>query len=295
MRRWGVLPFPVAVLAGVLATTAAVPPPAPPVCGYVLAESRKSVSPAGERASAVRGRVSVLGGTARWDLESGTFPGATANTLVLGERGGWLVDRKTSVAARAGLDDVTALFVSPARGEPGPFQASVRNVEVSPAEVAAGPAFEGRPTTRRSLTATWVLVLAMPGRVGSVRNRLTAVVDLLPEPPPGVRSPLDDLGRLFDVPVLVKEALAAELASLAGWPVSVVVETDSVQAVDYPGAAAPPSDERRPLQTFTQSRREVSSLASRPSRADDPAAFALSEETRVVGLERLVSPRETLR
>jgi hypothetical protein len=295
MRKWGVLPFRVAILAGVLATTAAVPPPAAPVFGYVLAESRKSVSPAGERASAVRGSVSVLGGTARWDLESGTFPGATANSLVLGERGGWLVDRKASVAARASLDDVTALFVSPARGEAGPFQATVRDVEVSPAEVAAGPAFEGRPTTRRSFAAAWVLVLSMPGRVGSVRSRLTAVVDVLPDPPPGVLSPLDDLGRLFDVPVPVMEALAAELAFLAGWPVSVVVETESVQAVDYPGAAAPPSDERRPLQTFTQARREVSALASRPSRDGDPAAFVLSEETRVVGLERLVEARETLR
>ncbi len=289
------LPIAVSLLAGMLASAAVPPPRTAPVVGYVLVESRKTVSPAGERASAFRGKATVLDGTARWDLDTGTFPGTTASSLILGERGGWLVDRKASVAARAGLEDVTALFVSPARGEAGPFQASVRDVEVSPAEVAAGPAFEGRPTTRRSVTASWVLVLAMPGRVGSVRSRLTAVVDLLPDPPPGVLSPLDDLGRLLEVPVPVKEALAAELASFAGWPVSVVVETDSVQAVDYPGAAAPPSDERRPLQTFAQSRREVSSLSSRPSRADDPAAFALSEETRVVGLERLVEPREILR
>ena len=93
----------------------------------------------------------------------------------------------------------------------------------------------------------------------------------------------------------MKEALARELASLSGWPVSVVVETDSEQAVDYPGTAVPPSDGGRPLRTTTESRREVSSLVSRPARADEPATFALSEETRVVGIERLVPPRETLR
>lgn len=297
MRRWGVLPlFAAALQAGALSAPAAPPPPAPArVVAYVLAESRKSVSPAGELSSAVRGDVSVLGGTARWDLRSGTFPGATANTLLLGERGGWFVDRGTAVAARAGLEDLTALFVSPAQGEAGPFQADVRDVEVSPAEARAGPAFEGRPTTRRRLAASWVLVVAMPGRVGSVRSRMTAVVDLLDEPPAEVLSPLDDLGRLFDVPAPVREALAGELASLRGWPVSVVVETDSEQAVDYPGSAAPPSDGRAPLRVSTEARRQVSALDSRTVRTGDPAAFTLSEETRVVGLERLVPPRETLR
>lgn len=294
MRRWGVLPFVALLLAGFFAAPAAAPPEAR-VFGYVLAESRKSLSPDGERASAVSGEVAVLGGTARWDLGSGTFPKAKANTLLLGERGGWLVDRGTSVAARAGLEDLTALFVGPEEGEAGPFQAAVRDVEVSPAVAEAGPAFEGRPTARRRLAATWVLVVSMPGRVGSVRTRLTAVVDLLDEPPEGVRSPLDDLGRLFDVPAPVREALAVELASFRGWPVSVVVETDSEQAVDYPGPAAPPSDGRAPLRVRTEAKREVSTLVSRPAGAADASAFGLSEETRVVGLERLVPPRETLR
>lgn len=289
------LPVSVSLLAGILASTATPAPPPLPVVGYVLAESRKTVTPAGERASAVRGTVTVLDGTARWDLESGTFPGATAGSLILGDRGGWLVDRKASVAARAVLDDVTALFVSPAQGEPGPFQATVRDVKVSAVQVAAGPAFEGRPTTRRRLTASWVLAVTMPGRIGTVRSRLSSVIDVVADPPPGVHSPLDDLDRLFDVPEPLREALQGELASLGGWPVSVVVETDSTQAVDYPGTTSPVPDGRRPLETRTESRREVSSLATRPARADDPAHFALSAETRVVGLERLVPPRETLR
>ena len=75
----------------------------------------------------------------------------------------------------------------------------------------------------------------------------------------------------------------------------VVVETDAELGVDYPGAAAPPSDGRAPLRTRTETTRTVSELAVRPATEKDAARFALSEETRVVGIERLVEPRESLR
>lgn len=296
MRRWGVLRFAVLALAAPLAAPA--PPSEPPAraAAYVLAESRKSVSPAGEVAAAVRGPVTVLAGSARWDLESGSFPRTTANAVVMGDREGWLVDRKAGVAARANLQDVNALFLSPDGGEPGPFQSSVREVSVPPGTVSAGPSFEGRPTVRLRVTASWTLVTATPTRVGRVLARLNAVVDVLEEAPEGARSPLDDLERLFDVPRAVREALAPELARVPGLPVGVVVETDAELAVDYPGMAPPQQpDGRAPLTTRTEGRRTVSGLLSRAAAAGDAAAFVLPEGTRVVGIERLVESRETLR
>jgi hypothetical protein len=265
------------------------------MAGYVLVESRKTVSPAGEHARAVRGRVTVLGGTARWDLETGTFPRTKANGLLLGDRVGWLLDRRASVAARATLQDLRNLFIPPAEGDPGPFQSDVRDIEIPPARLTTGPSFEARPTTRLRISASWSLVTSMPGRVGRVRCKLTAAVDALGDPPEGIRSPLDDLGRLFDVPPHVLEVLAPELARLQGFPVRVVVDTDAELGVDFPGAVAPPSDGRAPLRTRTETTRTVSELAVRPAESKDAERFTLSEETRVVGIERLVEPRELLR
>lgn len=285
----------VLALLAVSGTPDAPPPPSAPRVGYVLVESRKTISPAGEQASALRGSVTVLDGTARWDLETGTFPRTKANTLLLGDRQGWLVDRKATVAARTSAEDFRSLFVPPAEGDPGPFQSALSDLEVPPAEMRNGPSFEGRPTLRVQLTASWSLVTAMPGRVGRVRCKLTASLDAVADPPEGALSPLDDLGRLFDVPPRVLEALAPELARLRGLPVRVVVETEAELGVDYPGTAAPPSDGRAPLRTRTETTRTVSGLVARPSTGKDAALFALSEETRVVGLERLVEPRESLR
>ena len=285
------------LLALLAASGAPEAPPSPPrpTVGYVLAESRKVVSPAGEQASAVRGSVTVLGGTARWDLETGTFPRTKANALLLGDRDGWLLDRKASVAARATLEDLRGLFVPPAEGDSGPFQSAVSDVEVLPAELANAPSFEGRPATRLRVTASWSLRTSMPGRVGRIRCKLRASLDALADPPEGARSPLDDLGRLFDVPPQVLEALAPELARLRGFPVRVVVETEAELGVDYPGTATPPSDGRAPLKSRTETTRIVSGLTSRPATEKDSVRFTLSEETRVVGIERLVEPRESLR
>jgi hypothetical protein len=295
MRRWFVRIFAVLALLAAPGAPEAPPSPPKPTVGYLLVESRKSVSPAGEQAIAVRGGVTVLGGTARWDLETGTFPRTKANTLLLGDREGWLLDRKASVAAQVRVEDVRSLFVPPAAGDPGPFQSAVSDLDVPPADLASGPAFEGRPTTRLRVSASWSLVTSMPGRVGRVRCRLTASLDALADPPEGTRSPLDDLGRLFDAPAPVLEALAPELARLRGFPVRVAVETEAEIGVDYPGMEAPPSDGRAPLRSRTETTRTVSGLVARPSNGRAAASFALSEQTRVVGIERLVEPRESLR
>jgi hypothetical protein len=295
MRRWSVPIFAVLALLAASGTPEAPPGPPKPVVGYVLVESRKIVSPAGEQATAVRGSVTVLGGNARWDLETGTFPRTKANTLLVADRGGWLLDRKASVAARANVEDFRNLFIPPAEGEPGPFQSALSDLEVPPAGLANGPSFDGRPTTRLRVSASWSLVTSMPGRVGRVRCRLNASIDAVADPPEGTRSPLDDLGRLFDVPPRVLEALTPELARLRGFPVRVVVETEAELGVDYPGTAAPPSDGRAPLKSRTEATRTVSELTSRPATERDSARFTLPEEARVVGIERLVEPRESLR
>lgn len=295
MRRCRVLLPATLALAAALAAAPPEAPPAPArVVRYELAESRKSVSPAGERASAVAGSVVVLDGSARWDLSSGTFPRTTANSVVLGGRSGWFLDRRSSTAARAGLDDLRALFVPPPSGDSGPFQSRVAGLEAA-SEASKGPAFEGRPTARLRVTSSWSLVTSMPGRVSRARCRLTAVVDFVEDVPEGARSPLDDPGRLFDVPEKVWEALAPELARVRGLPVTVVVGIETELAVDAPGTGASPSEGRAPIRTRSESRRTLTSLATRPAAAGDAALFSPAEEMHVVGIERLVEPLETLR
>lgn len=261
---------------------------------YVLAEGRTVVSPAGERASAVRGTVVVRDRTARWDLESGTFPRSTASTILLGEREGWLLERDESVAARATSDDLTALWVAVPAGEEGPFRSIVRGLAIEPPTVAPGPAFEGRPTKRHRLTAVWSLETSTPGRVSTARTRLVATVVAVEDVGDEVRSPLDASDRLLDLPGPVRQEVATALAGIPGWPVSVVVETESEHSSELPGVQVAPPEGRRPLKTRVEAIRTVSALVLRPSGEAGPA-FSLPEKTRVVGIERLVTPRETLR
>jgi hypothetical protein len=145
------------------------------------------------------------------------------------------------------------------------------------------------------MSASWSLAMSMPGREARVRSRLTAVFDVLVEAPPEARSPLDDLGRLLDAPAAVRDALAPELAKVRGLPVGAVVETEAELVVDYPGATPPTPDGRAPTRTRTEATRVVSGLATRPAAEEDLGRFSLAEETRVVGIERLVPTLETLR
>ncbi len=261
---------------------------------YVLSEGRTVVSPAGERASAVRGTVVVRDGTARWDLESGTFPRSTARTLLLGEREGWLLAGDESVAARATAEDLTALWVPASDGEEGPFRSAVRGLEIEPTTAASGPVFEGRPTRRHRLTAVWSLETSTPGRVSTARTRLVATVVAVEDVGDEVRSPLDGFDRLLDLPGPVRQEVAAALGEIRGWPVSVVVETESEHSSELPGARVAPPEGRRPLKTRVETARTISALVLRPA-GESGSAFSLPEKTRVIGIERLVTPRETPR
>jgi hypothetical protein len=292
MFRIGALVIAASLAAPALAGDA---PPAPRVARYTLAEFRKVVSAGGERASAVRGTVTVSGGTARWDLVTGTFPRSTANSFLVGERNAWLVDRTVSVAARARMEDLRALFVPPEEGDPGPFQASVRDLQVTAADPVRGPSFRGRPTARYRIQAGWSLVTSMPGRVGRIRTTLSLTFDALDPAPEEARSPLDDVSRLLDVPEAVREALAPHLGAIRGWPVGVVVVTDAELSAEPAGVAGGTVEERRPVTVRTESRREVADLVVGKAAPADLAGLTIGEETRLVGIERLVEPRETLR
>lgn len=270
-------------------------PPAARVARYSLAESRKTVSAAGERASAVRGTVTVSGGTARWDLTTGTFPRTTANTFLAGERSAWLVDRSVAVAARARMEEFRALFVPPGEGDPGPFQVALRDLAVSAADPARGPSFRGGTTTRHRFEAKWSLVTSMPGRVGRLGTKLSLTVDALDRAPDEARSPLDDVSRLLDVPEEVREALAPLLGAVRGWPVGVVAVTEAELSAEHPGAVTDAVEEGRPVTVRTEVRREVADLVVSRAAPADLAALAIGEETRLVGIERLVEARETLR
>lgn len=293
MRRSGVLRKTALLLASLAASGALAEGPRREA-SYVLAEGRTVVSPAGERASAVRGSVVVRDGTARWDLETGVFPRSTASTIVLGERDGWLLERDESVAARATSEDLTSLWVAVPDGEEGPFRSAVRGFAIEAPTVAPGPAFEGRPTKRHRLTAVWSLETSTPGRVSTARTRLVATVVALEDVGDEVRSPLDAFDRLLDLPGPVRQEVAAALGAIPGWPVSVIVETESEHSSELPGARVAPPEGRRPLKTRVEAVRTVSALVLRPVGEAGPA-FALPEKTRVVGIERLVTPRETLR
>lgn len=297
MRRWVVhRAAALALAAAVLAPAApGQEPPSPRVARYTLAESRKTVSAAGERASAVRGTATVSGGKARWDLSSGTFPRSSANTFLVDERSAWLVDRGVSVAARARMEDLRTLFVPPEEGEAGPFQSSVRDLAVTVADPVRGPSFRGQPTARHRIEAEWSLVTSMPGRVGRIRTKLSLTIDALEPAPAEARSPLDDVSRLLDVPEPVREELATRVAAVRGWPVGVVVATDAELSAEPAGAAGAPAEERAPVTVRAEARREVADLVVRKAGPADLAALAIGEETRLVGIERLVEPRETLR
>lgn len=270
--------------------------PAPArVAAYTLVETRRSVSATGERASAVRGTVIVSGGTARWDLATGTFPRTSANAFLVGDRSAWLLDRSAPVAARASMEDFRALFVPPEAGEAGPFQSSIRGLETRVDPPARGPAFRGRPTTRHRIAAEWSLVTSSPGRVGRIRVRLSVTVDALDGAPEEVRSPLDDTARLLDVPETVRDDLSGRLAAIRGWPVGVEVATDAELSTEPAGLAEGTVEATRPVTVRTEARREVADLVVRTAAPGDLAALAIGEATRVVGIERLVEPRETLR
>ena len=292
MLRIGLLALPACVAASL---SAVAEPPAPRLALYTLVESRKSVSAGGERASAVRGTVTVSGGAARWDLTTGTFPRSTAKAFLVGERSAYLLDRDAPVAARVTMDDLRALFVPPSDGEAGPFQAVVRDLSVDAAEPAAGQPFQGRATRRHRLEAKWSLVTSSPGRVGRIRTRLSATLDVVEEAPDEARSPLDDTARLLDVPAAAFEALGPHLDAIRGWPVRVVVTTEAELSSESVGGAAGPSEERAPVTVRSEARREVSDLVVRAAAPGETSALALGEETRLVGIERLVEPRETLR
>jgi len=274
------------VLAAALLSGApsAVSPPRPALASYDVTESVRTVSPAGETARATGGTVRVSGGRARWELSHGTFPRSSAAVAIADGALVTLLDPKERLAASATSEDFTALF----RGRPateGSAAASLRDVAVRVTPDGPGRAFEGRPTARYALDASWTLVLSTTGRVARVTTSVTGTIEVVDEP--AARSAFDALGRLLPARGEAAEALDAELAKLPGVPVLAALDVASKSTVEQPGMPSGTEPPRRPIESRQTIARKLANLAVRPGAAADDSLFAIPDDFHSRGLDRL--------
>ena len=261
--------------------------PRPALETYELVESVRTVSPAGENSRSFGGTVRVSGGRARWELSHGTFPRSSAAVAIADGAVLTLLDPKEKLAASAAPEDFTSLF----RGRPaaeGSAAVSRRDVSVRLTPDGAGRAFEGRPTARYALEASWTLVLATTGRVARVATSLKGTIEVLDEP--AARSAFDAFGRLVPARGEAAEALEAELARLPGLPVSASLDVASKSTVEQPGMPSGTEPPRRPVEAHQTITRKVANLAVRPGSGSDEALFAIPDDFHSRGLDRL-APR----
>ena len=162
---------------------------------------------------------------------------------------------------------------------------SLRDVSVRLTPDGAGRAFEGRPTARYALEASWTLVLATTGRVARVATSLKGTIEVLDEP--AARSAFDAFGRLVPARGAAAEALEAELARLPGLPVSASLDVASKSTVEQPGMPSGTEPPRRPVEAHQTITRKVANLAVRPGTGSDEALFAIPDDFHSRGLDRL--------
>jgi len=286
------MPAGLALLAAALAAPPAeVPPHAAlvPLVTYELVESTRSLTPAGERAVSTGGTVAVRGSRARWDLTHGTFPRSSASSVVAEPGGVTLLDSQEKLAASASEADFVALFLGrPA--DPGATAPAVRDVTVAIRPDGDGRAFEGRPTSRFLLSASWTVVLSAPGRITRVKNEAAGVVESVDLPE--ARSPLDSLARLLHVRGEAREAFEAELAKVTGLPVFAEITVTSTSSTEVPGMSSGAGPPPRPASTRSTATRRVRNLVVRPGKGGDEALVSVPEDFRTRGLDRIVRERE---
>lgn len=265
-------------------------PAFPPLVSYELLESSRSVTPAGERTVSAGGTVAVRASVARWDLTHGTFPRSSASSVIAGADGVTLLDRKEKLAARAAPADFVALF----RGrpsDPGAAAVAVREVSVALRPDGAGRSFQDRPTSRFRLEAAWSVVLSTPGRITRVKTEAVGIVEAT-ELPEAV-SPLDSLGRLLPARGSAREALEAELAKAAGFPVFVEITITSTSSTEAPGIPSGTEPPPKPVTARSTVMRRVKNLTVRPGAMGDEALVAVPDDFLTRGLDRLLLGRET--
>jgi len=269
--------------------TAAAPPPETLV-SYSVVQSVRAVTPRGSREQALAGTVAVSGDRARWELDGSTFPG-TRTTLAVGDaRGVTLVELREKVAAAATWDEFHRLFHQ-AVPDAGPASAALAASEASVTAEGPGPVRDGIVTSRYRVSFSWTLKLAQPGRLVTVTYASRGTVDAA-EGYRDARSGFDDLQSLFVARGEAREKLAAELGKIGGLPVAVALETESevkMQPAAAPGSVpAVPGPLPAPLRTTGSATRIVTALARRARTKADSALFALPEDVRNLGLDRLL-------
>ena len=260
-------------------------PVRPLLAAYDVAESTRTLTPAGERNGGTTGSVRVAGGRARWEVPHGTFPRSTASVAIADGPLVTLLDTKERLAASATPDDFSALF----RGRPateGSAAASLRDVTARLVPDGKGRSFEGRPTAKFVLEAGWTLVLSTTGRVTRVTTAVRGVIETLDEP--AARSAFDDVGRLVPARGEAAEALGAELAKLPGLPVWTALDVTSKSAVEQPGMPSGTEPPPRPLETRQTVTRRLSNLSVRAGSPADDGLFAIPDDFHSRGLDRIV-------
>ncbi len=270
-------------------------PPPPPLVTYELAESRLSRTPVGETARSLRGVVHVLAGSARWELARGAFPRTRARVALVGPRSSTLVAPDEAVEATAGPEAFAGLFREAGGAESGLSASRVADVEVVVSPAGAGAPFQGEPTRRFRVSVGYSVVTSIPGQMLHVVCRTTGSIETLAAGD-GAASPLDDLGRLFDVPPEVAEELAPRLAKVDGLPVAVALETEARRLVEGVGPGGGEAESLVPPRpTTTTVERHVTGLVRRASTPADRSLFEAGDAVRSVAWERLVRDDEVPR
>lgn len=260
----------------------------PPLVTYELAESTRSVTPAGERAVSVGGTVFARGGDALWELTQGTFPRSSATSVVTDRDGLTLLDREAKVAARATASDFADLFLG-RPSDPGSAAPAVREVSAVLRKDGPGRPFQDRPTSRFRLEAAWIVVLSSPGRITRVKTEAAGVVESIEMIE--AQSPLDALLRLLPARGAAREAVGAELAKVTGLPVFVEISLTSTSSAEAPGLPSGTEPPPKPLTAHSTVTRRVRGLAARPGARGDEARVAVPEDFRARPLDRLLVGR----
>ena len=260
----------------------------PALVTYELAESTKSVTPAGQRTVSALGTVIARDGHARWDLAHGAFPRSSATSVVTGPGGLTLLDAAAKASARATPADFADLFQG-RPGVPGSAAPAVRDVSAVVKRDGAGRPFQDWPTARFRLEAAWTVVLSSPGRITRVKTELTGLVESaeLAE----AQSPLDALQRLLPARDEAREVLDAELSKLTGFPVFAELSITTTSSAETPGVPSGTEPPPRPLTARSTVTRRVRNLAIRAGARGDEALVAIPEDFHERGLDRILVGR----
>jgi hypothetical protein len=268
--------------------------PAGRLVEYTLDETFRFTTPRGERAGGASGRVTLLDGKARWQVDSGRFPRSGASAVLVDGGTVTLVDRAEKSYAEAPWEEFSRLFADPAAPDPGQSAAVVRDLSVSLKAAGAGAPFEGRPSQRFTLDVKYALVVSTPGRSATITHEVHAsvvTVSGLEE----ARSPFDDLSRLFPLRGAAREAAESELGKLEGWPVSVRVESAAVWTSEPVGTAREAAGALPlPLRSSATRTRTVSGLFRRPATDADAVRLAIPGDYRSWPFERMVRDTQGL-